>query len=306
MMKRRIIALACVAAGLLTTSMIFSHADKGVRTTYSQRPASHAGAPAPHPDHGNGDGRPAAPASVTVAAAMCPPMFGATVAMAPEQESRVLAGMQALIAKQYDVPTLLQLSQQGNTAAALLLFQRLRPCSEATRYVDNMEFEAADVDDFSARECAQLPDAVLRNPIGILLRAADAGSAPARILISKNAPTVASVMAIAGDSSTQAISELRTLAERYGLDAARSGSESAMAWLAHSYLTGAFGRKDAASAYAITHAWARSGSAGQRERLAYLRSHLSASELNDAHSLLKRCSVAGDQHRLSIFASPFN
>lgn len=243
---------------------------------------------------------------ITQARGRCPPLLGARVPVTPEQDMKVLSGMRALIAKNADLSTVVQLTQQGDPSAALVLFQRVRPCSETTRHLDSMEFEAPDVSGLSQTECAQLPAAVLHNPISILTRAADGGSTAAKILVMKNAPTVASVMAMAGDASAQEISELRVIAENHGLDAARSGSESALAWLAHSYLVGSFGQKDAASAYAIMQGTMRSGSVEHRERLEFLHSQLLASELDTARSILNRCNDTAQTGYSSIFLSPFN
>ncbi|HEX8609940.1 MAG TPA: hypothetical protein VF800_01455 [Telluria sp.] len=241
----------------------------------------------------------------------CPPLFGATVAVGSEQEheqeqeARVHAGMHAVIANKVDVPTLVRLSRQGDASAALVLFQRVRPCSDATRHMDSMEFEVEHSGYLAARGCAQLPAALLRNPINILIPGADAGSTAAKILISKNAPVVASIMKIVGSAPAQEAADLLRLAEKHGLDAAHSGSERAMALLALSYLNGTFGRKDAASAYAIVHAWAHRDSAENRERLAYLQSQMSTAELDSAKSLLNRCGWQKDSDRTSVMRSPF-
>lgn len=84
----------------------------------------------------------------------------------------------------------------------------------------------------------------------------------------------------------------------------RSGSESAMACLAHGYLSGAFGKKDAARAYAIAQAWALVGSAENRERVGYLHSQLTTTELHTGKSLLNRCGIQSDSGS-SIMLSPF-
>ncbi|NHZ63020.1 hypothetical protein F1735_12000 [Massilia sp. CCM 8694] len=147
--------------------------------------------------------------------------------------------------------------------------------------------------------------ALLRKPTDILIPAAKAGSTAAKLLISKNAPTVASIMTILRTGSEQERSSLMTIAEQHGLDAARSGSESAMAWLAHSYLSGTFGRQDAPGAYAIVQAWGHSGSAENRYRVGYVHSQLSRAELESANSLLKQGSVEREGGH-SIMFSPFN
>ncbi|MDM5177417.1 hypothetical protein PO883_09465 [Massilia sp. DJPM01] len=234
----------------------------------------------------------------------CPPFFGATVT-AVHDDAKVQAGIQAVIAKNLDVRTLSQLSQQGNMFAALVLFQKVKPCSEATRHMDSMEFDAPNAGYLSARECSQLPAPLLRNPINILIPAADAGATAAKLLISKNAPTVASIMTVLKNTTAQEDADLRALAERHGLDAARSGSESAMALVAHSYLSGAFGRKDAADAYAIVQAWAHSGSPENRDRAGYLHSQMSTTELENAKALLSRCGAQNSSNS-SIMLSPFN
>lgn len=219
-------------------------------------------------------------------------------------DAKVQTSVQVYMARKLAPHTLVQSAKQGDVSAALVLFQKVRPCSKTTRYMDNMEFEVANSDYFSTHECAQLPASLLRNPIDILIPAAEGGSTAAKLLISKNAPTVASIMAILRNGSEQERSSLLATAERHGLDAARSGSESATAWLVHSYLSGTFGRKDASGAYAISEMWARSGSAGDRERAVYVRSQLSMTELRTAKSLLTRCAAESD--RSSILLSPFN
>ncbi|MDQ1834511.1 hypothetical protein [Massilia scottii] len=235
---------------------------------------------------------------------LCLRPFSTSVAVTPD-DAKIVARIKAAAAKKQDLATLAQFAKQGDSSAALVLFQKVRPCSETTRHMDSMEFEIADTDYLSARECTQLPASLLRNPIEILLPAAETASIEAKLLISKNAPTVAAVMAILGNASEQERSNLRTIAERHALDAARAGSETAMAWLAHSYLSGTFGRKDAPSAYAITQAWTRSESTENRHRVGYLHSQLSRAELDTAKSLLSQCSVKHESD-YSIMLSPFN
>ncbi|MCY0910651.1 hypothetical protein [Massilia antarctica] len=268
-------------------------------------PTHHVRTAAPVKQNADGGGQHSTSVNlVNITRGPCPPLFGATVAVVND-DAKVQAGTQALIAKNFDVRTLKQLSQQGDVFAALVLFQKARPCSEAARHMDSMEFDAPNAGRLSARECTQLPARFLRNPINILIPAADAGATAAKLLISKNAPTVASIMTILKDTTPQEDADLRALAERHGLDAARSGSESAMALLAHSYLSGAFGRTDAAGAYAIVQAWAHSGSAENHDRAGYLQSQLSTTELENAKSLLHRCG-AQNNSASSIMLSPFN
>lgn len=237
-----------------------------------------------------------------IARTPCPPLFGSTVAVTPD--ATVHVGVQTTIARKLNVPTLVRLANQGDESAALVLFQRARPCSKTAQHMDNMEFEVANPSYLSASECTQLPALLLRNPTDILIPSAQAGSTAAKLLISKNAPTVASVMTILGSGSEQERLNLVMIAEQHGLDAARSGSESAMAWLAHGYLSGTFGRRDAPRAYAIAQASAHSGSAENRYRIGYVYSQLSRAELDSAKSLIYQCSVEHKSDQ-SIILSPF-
>lgn len=234
---------------------------------------------------------------------LCLRPLSTSVAVAPD-EAKIMARLEATAAKKQDLATLARSAKQGDSSAALILFQKVRPCSETTQRMDNMEFEVANSAYLSVDECAWLPASLLRNPIEILLPAAETGSIEAKLLIAKNAPTVAAVMAVLGNASEQERSNLRTIAERHGLDAASAGSESAMAWLAHSYLSGTFGQKDAARAYAIAQALARSESAENRHRLGYLHSQLSRAELDTAKSMFTQCKAKSESD-YSIMLSPF-
>lgn len=237
------------------------------------------------------------------ASGLCLRSLSTSVAVAPD-EAKIRARIEATAAKKQDLATLARSAKQGDSSAALILFQKVRPCSETTQRMDNMEFEVANSAYLSVHECRRLPASFLRNPIEILLPAAETGSIEAKLLIAKNAPTVAAVMAILRNASEQERSNLRATAERHGLDAASAGSESAMAWLAHSYLSGTFGQKDAPRAYAIAQALARSESAENRHRIGYLHSQLSRAELDTAKSMLTQCSVKSESD-YSIILSPF-
>lgn len=125
----------------------------------------------PHPQHANtaapvkqnaesrAQRRPTSEKLANIARRPCPPRFGATATVLPD--AQVQARVQTTIAKKLDVPALAQLAKQGDESAALVLFQRVRPCSETTQHMDSMEFEVSNSGYLSVSECTQLQASLL-------------------------------------------------------------------------------------------------------------------------------------------------
>ncbi|NHZ80246.1 hypothetical protein F2P44_13325 [Massilia sp. CCM 8695] len=251
-------------------------------------------------------------ASAASAVAVAQPMAGDVClppvgeAPAAPRDEQVRESIRAVLAKKMDVSALVDLSQRSDAGAALALFQRIRPCSDTTRYLDSMEFSLDDAGFMSAAACRRIPARLRANPINILIPAADAGSTAAKLLILKNAPTVAAVKQAVGNASANDIAELQATAERYGKDAASAGSASAAAWLAQAYLSGAFGSKREQAAYAITYEMNQSLQGEEsRSRLNYVTGRMSASDLARVRPMLDRCRARKEARAASVLISPF-
>ncbi|ATQ77304.1 hypothetical protein CR152_24390 [Massilia violaceinigra] len=224
----------------------------------------------------------------------------------PSRDEQVRTTIRTVLARNMDVLALAGLSQRGDEGAALALFQQVRPCSNTTRYLDSMEFSIDDVSFIGAAGCRRLPAGLLANPINILIPAADAGSTAAKLLVLKNAPTVAAVQQAVGAASARDIAALLATAERYGKDAASAGSASAAAWLAQAYLTGTFGSKREQAAYAITYEMNQALQGEEnRSRLRYLYGRMSGTDLTGVRSMLDRCRARKEAEASSVLISPF-
>lgn len=224
----------------------------------------------------------------------------------PSSDEQVRKTIRTVLARNMDVLALAGLSQRGDEGAALALFQQVRPCANTTRYLDSMEFSIDDVRYIGAAGCRRLPAGLLANPINILIPAADAGSTAAKLLVSKNAPTVAAVQQALGGASANDIAGLLAIAEHYGKDAASAGSASAAAWLAQAYLNGSFGSKRAQAAYAITYEMNQALQGEEnRSRLRYLYGRMSGTDLTGVRSMLDRCRARKEAEASSVLISPF-
>lgn len=143
------------------------------------------------------------------------------------------------------------------------------------------------------------------HPIELLQRAAELGSTEAKVMYAQAAPEVAAQFtAMAGASQKAYGSDLLLLAERFGVEAARSGHPEAMRYMSVSYETGRFGGRDLQRAYRYALRLQASGDADDRRRMAELERRLSTKERLAAQ--LAQSAPSGCDASPGFLNNPFN
>jgi hypothetical protein len=144
---------------------------------------------------------------------------------------------------------------------------------------------------------------VRNHPIELLQRAASLGSIAAKIMFIADAPDVADEFRKSGAPEDAAFArELLKNSERFGSDAARSGSRDAMRLMSAAYESGRFGSTDIVRAYAFGLPLQSSGTPADARRLAALEARLSDGNRRLATLLAFGCEQALDSRTA---ASPF-
>jgi hypothetical protein len=132
------------------------------------------------------------------------------------------------------------------------------------------------------------------HPIELLQRAARLGSLEAKVRFIAEAPDVADEFGNLGTPEGAAFArDLLQNAERFGIDAARSGSLDAMRFMSVAYESGRFGSADRLRAYAFGLPLQSSGTPADAKRLAALEAQLS-----DSNRRLARLQAFGCQQEL--------
>lgn len=151
--------------------------------------------------------------------------------------------------------------------------------------------------------CPKIDSSKLNDPLQMIESVAELDSIEAKLFYLENIPSIAHYLARRGDlSSTQMATQLLSKAERYGVEAARSGDVNALRELSYAFEFGEFGPPDLRKAYTFALPLAHLGSESDRQRLRRMQGNLTAADHQAAVIAAYGCSKKAENLSLK---SPF-